>query len=94
MKQAAKIDATQPGIVAALRAAGWGVLSLAALGNGAPDLLVARHGCAGLIECKSRGGRLTDLQRAFAATWPGNVGVAYSPEEALDLVWKWEGGAA
>jgi hypothetical protein len=40
MRRAAKIDANQPQIVEALRKAGATVHSLAAVGNGIPDLLV------------------------------------------------------
>lgn len=40
MRRAAKVDATQAAIVQALRDAGCKVLSLAAMGKGAADLLV------------------------------------------------------
>lgn len=40
MRRAAKVDANHEQVVTALRAAGASVLSLAAVGNGCPDLLV------------------------------------------------------
>ena len=43
-RQRAKKDANQDEIVAALRAIGAQVQSLAAVGDGVPDLLVAYHG--------------------------------------------------
>ena len=44
MRRAAKIDDNQAVIVKALRKAGCEVMSLAAIGNGCPDLLVYRGG--------------------------------------------------
>mgnify|MGYP001610087864 CR=1 FL=1 len=46
MRRAAAVDANQEQIVAALRARGHMVLSLAPLGNGAPDVLV---GCRRIV---------------------------------------------
>lgn len=42
MRRAARTDDNQAAIVKALRSAGCGVVSLAAIGNGVPDLLVSR----------------------------------------------------
>src|SRR5689334_13725370 len=93
MRHAAKTDSTQRAIVAALRAAGCSVLSLAAVAGGAPDLLVARSGRMWLIEVKRpagpRGGasehgqKLGELQREWHARWRAPVGVARTADEAL-----------
>ena len=48
MRRAARIDDNQIAIVKALRKAGCSVLSLAAVGNGCPDLLVFRGVSASL----------------------------------------------
>ena len=48
-----RIDATQRGIVEALRKAGCSVYSLAGVGSGCPDLLVGCSGKTILLECKS-----------------------------------------
>ena len=81
---ARKIDANQPEIVEALREAGNQVHSAAALGNGAPDLLVSRAMKIWLLEVKAKGGRLTPAQRKWHALWP--VHTVRSVEEALRAV--------
>lgn len=52
MRQRARIDDNQPQIVTALRAAGADVQSLAAVGKGVPDLLVAYGNANHLLEVK------------------------------------------
>ena len=87
MRRAARVDATQAEIVAALRAAGASVWVI-----GLPvDLLVGHRGRSMLIECKSVTGkrkpqpaRYTDLQREFLATWRGGpVATVTDAESAL-----------
>ena len=90
MRRAAKVDDTQDAIVKALRATGASVLSLAAVGNGAPDLLVCvREGeCEWLytLECKTGKGKLRASQEKFAAEWRGTVHVVRTPDEALRVI--------
>lgn len=52
MRRAAKIDANQTEIVKALRQLGCTVQSLAAVGDGVPDLLVGAFGTTLLMEIK------------------------------------------
>lgn len=91
-----KVDATQPAIVGALRAAGYAVCQLDQ-GGGCPDLLVARgsqgrcpltHAPAKmwLLEVKTPGGVLTPAQKAWVSNWPVPVYVVRTPEEALEAV--------
>lgn len=47
-----RLDANQKEIVKKLRANGWFVQSLASLGGGVPDLLIARDGEIFLLEVK------------------------------------------
>jgi Holliday junction resolvase len=54
VRRAARTDANQDGIVAALRGAGASVQSLAATGKGCPDLLVGWRGANLLMECKQQ----------------------------------------
>jgi len=61
------------------------VLSLATLGNGAPDLLVAFRGRLFLLEVKMPGGTLTPDQVRFHADWP-DVQVVRSVDEALAAI--------
>lgn len=78
MRRAAKIDANQPAIVKALRAAGATVQSLAAVGDGVPDLLVGINGRTALIEIKDgaqvpSAQRLTPGQLEWHGAWLGGT---------------------
>jgi len=86
MRQAARIDANHVEIVQALRQAGAGVLSLAQLGKGAPDLLVASQGRLHLIEIKHGRGKLNHDQFLWQRAWPAPVHTVRSPEEALQAI--------
>jgi hypothetical protein len=83
-----RTDSNHAAIVAALRACGCQVLSLAAIGKGAPDLLVLnRAGELMLLEVKGPNGKLTDEQVSFHEKWP--VYVVRTGQEAVDAVsWK------
>ena len=90
MRRAAKVDANHRAIAAALRKCGCEVLSLAAVANGCPDLLVFRDG-HGLFLLEVKDGRrppserkLTRHQKAFVSRWP--VHVVTDEEEALRAV--------
>ena len=52
MRRAARTDRNQPEIVAALRKVGASVISLAAVGDGVPDLLVGFRRSTYLLEIK------------------------------------------
>jgi len=94
MRRAAKVDGTQAEIVKALRDAGCKVLSLAACGNGVPDLLVKvnqtpyeMYDEMYLLEVKNpagRGTKLTAAQVEFHKDWP--VAVVTNAAEALAAV--------
>ena len=89
MRRAAKVDASQPAIVEALRKAGCSVLDLSRHGSGVPDVLVyAPRLCAYcLVEIKAAGKRknLTPKQVEFHKNWRGPVVVVESVDEALQL---------
>ena len=93
MRHRAKIDANQTAIVLALRAAGCAVQSLATIGKGCPDILVARGGMNYLIEIKD--GNKTPSQRKLTPDeekwhlyWKGfgQVDTAESIEQAFEIV--------
>lgn len=92
MRRAARVDANQAQIVSALRAAGASVQSLAAVGDGVPDLLVGHKGCTYLVECKN--GRLppsarelTKDQIEWHVNWRGGACVVVnSADEALAAI--------
>ena len=92
MRRAAKIDANQEAVVSALRSAGATVQSLAAVGDGVPDLLVGYQKQTYLIEVKD--GRktpsqrkLTDAQVKWHENWQGGfLSVSEDPEQALKFI--------
>lgn len=91
MRRAAKIDANQPAIVQALRAAGASVLCMHSLGGGAPDLVVGFRGRNYLLEVKDGDKypserRLTQDESRFFQEWRGEVTVVNDVEEALEVV--------
>ena len=89
MRLAAKIDDNQRNIVATLRRAGCEVMSMAAIGNGCPDLLIFRAGVVYMLEIKdgektASRRKLTPHQELFHKRWP--VKVVTSEAEALRAV--------
>lgn len=91
MRRAAKVDANQDQVVSALRAAGATVQSLAAVGQGIPDLLVAFRGEMYLMEVKDgakppSARALTPDQVKWHAGWGVPVHVVNHPEEALRAI--------
>lgn len=90
---ASRVDGNQGQIVAALRRHGIGVKSLASVGDGFPDLVVGYQNLNVLLELKD--GRLPESkrglrpgQRIFHNTWPGQVAVVTSAEEALEVIFN------
>lgn len=74
MRRYGKVDTNHAEITEAFRRLGCSVLSLAALGKGAPDLCVGYGGLSILIEVKANDkAKLTPRQREFWDTWTGGV---------------------
>lgn len=91
MRRAARTDRNHLEIVAALRKVGCTVRSLAAVGQGCPDLLVGYQGRTLALEIKDgekppSERKLTDDEARFFATWAGEAYVVTSVEEALAVV--------
>lgn len=89
--RAAKVDANQSDVVAALRQVGCSVQLLHMVGKGCPDLLVGRAGLNVLIECKDgskppSARKLTPDQEIWHDNWRGQVTVVCSVHEALVAV--------
>ena len=90
MRKHGRVDANHRDVVAALRQCGAFVQSVADVGNGCPDLIVAYHGRVFLVEVKAAGGKLT----ADEAAWVGeceriggvSVYLVRSAEDALRAV--------
>lgn len=90
-RYASKVDTNHSAVVNALRQAGCSVQSLAASGDGVPDLLVGRAGRNYLLEVKDgkrapSEQRLTLRQLEWHRMWRGSVSVVKSPEDALKAV--------
>ena len=100
MRTAAKVDANQPEIVAALRLAGATVAITSAVGKGFPDLVVGYEGVNYLLEVKDgkknpSKQRLTSDQKIFffgdpgsdkSFPWAGSATVVNSVETALAAI--------
>lgn len=91
MRTRARTDGNHAAIVAALRAAGCTVQSLASLGAGAPDLLVGIAGRNLLVEVKDGGKppskrRLTPDEATWHDAWRGQVAVVATIAEALAVI--------
>jgi hypothetical protein len=84
MRRARKVDGNQAEIVAALRAAGRGVVVLSDVGRGIPDLMVHWSGRCIWMEVKRPGEKLTPDQVEWHRHWKGPaVAVVRSAAEAL-----------
>ena len=92
MRYAKKIDASQPGIVAALEAVGCRVLDLSWVGRGVPDLhVVCPRGFLWWMECKNprpanskaKDDR-TEAEKKMATVIP--IHVVRTPADALAVV--------
>lgn len=91
MKRFPRLDANQKDIVAALRACGASVQSLAAIGGGCPDLLVSYRDRTRVLECKNgdkppSAQKLTDDQVEWHRTWNDDVLIVRSPIEAVEAL--------
>lgn len=96
MRRAARVDDNHKEITDALRDIGATVQSLAALGQGVPDLLVARQGGLWLMEVKDgkkppSKRKLTPDEEAWIAAWAAPVHIVESIEQALAVVGAIEG---
>ena len=89
MRRAARVDANHEQVVVALQAAGATVQSLAAVGQGVPDLLVGFQGKTLLLEIKDgkkppSARRLTEQQITWHGAWRGGpVAIVDGPDAAL-----------
>lgn len=85
-RRAARVDANQASITAALRKAGASVQLLHSQGRGCPDALVGYRGRNYLLELKHGKGKTNALQDAWILGWRGQVALAYSADAALRVI--------
>lgn len=89
MRRAARTDRNHTEICEALRAVGCSVQSLAACGNGVPDLLVSAKGRLILLEVKDglkpiSKRKLTPAQVQWRVNWGSHTHVVTSVDAALE----------
>lgn len=91
MRRAARVDANQAEIVAALRAVGASVHPTHALGAGFPDIVVGFRGANYLMEIKDGSKtpskrKLTKDEKEWHASWAGAVHIVESVDDALAVI--------
>lgn len=94
-RYARRTDANHGEIVKTFRALNASVVSLAAVGAGVPDLLVAYRRETILVEVKDGAKtasqrKLTPAQKKFHATWGGLIVVLTSKSDVYDLMANWD----
>jgi len=82
---AGKVDQNQKAIVAAFRAYGWSVTSLAQVGRGCPDLVCGRNGLNLLVEVKRANGKETPDEVTWREAWRGKVCTVRTVEDVMAL---------
>jgi phosphopantothenoylcysteine synthetase/decarboxylase len=86
-----RLDANQHAIVSALQQAGASVTSLAAVGNGCPDILVGIRKVTTVMEVKD-GAKppskkcLTPEEKKWHDAWNGSKHIVESVEQALQVL--------
>jgi len=87
-RRAAKVDVNQPALVEQIRALGWTVQHLHTLGKGCPDIMVGAKGKNYLFEIKNPeyDGRLTADEQEWHDMWRGQVDIAETLEDILEVV--------
>lgn len=85
-RRAAKRDANEPEIVAALESLGFAVTRLS--GEGVPDLLLSRAGDWYVAEVKMPNGRLKPAQIAFSQKHTGPVPIFRTRADVA--AWEWD----
>lgn len=88
MRRAANVDSVQPEIAAKLKACGVKVVYLHQLGHDIPDLLCGYRKRNVLLEVKTGNDKPTKGQEEWHASWPGQVAVVRTFQEAMDAVIK------
>lgn len=95
MRRAARVDDNHTETVEDLRKLGCSVLSLHAVGMGAPDICVGWRGNNYLFEIKNpekppSERKLNKMQVNWHGDWRGQVHVIHSAEEALEIMRGWK----
>jgi Holliday junction resolvase len=81
-----RVDKNQKQIVQELRQLGFSVAHISDIGKGLPDIIVGKNGINVLIEIKLNWTKkLKPLEEKFFLEWKGQVNIATSAEEVLQI---------
>lgn len=83
-----KVDKNHAQIKRELTELGFAVVDLSGVGDGCPDLLVARNDKQLLVELKTDKGRMTEAEVEFFRVWP--LGLAIVARTTEDVLKEWE----
>jgi len=87
MRKFGRLDSNQKQIVKRLRELpGVSVFSTASIGNGFPDLVVARNKTNYLIELKNGKEPLTQSEAKFFSAWKGQVCICRTFDDVLQTI--------
>jgi hypothetical protein len=81
-----RVDGNHGEIMETLRDAAISAVSLAAVGDGCPDILAGFRGTCIVLEVKMPGAKLTAAEEKWHAKWSGPVAIVTTPEEAVIAV--------
>lgn len=90
MRKRARIDMNQPEIVSTFRYLGFSVAITSMMGNGFPDIVIAKFGRTWLVEIKDgnkppSARELTEDEKDFHAEWKGEIFIVESMDQAVAL---------
>lgn len=96
-RYARKVDDNHTAVVERFEALGFAVQSLAAIGNGCPDLLVSRGQKTACVEVKDgakvpSARRVNDGQRAWWSRWKGKVFLVEKLDDVNRIEEAWRNG--
>lgn len=86
MRHRPRKDKEHNAIAKGLEQYGWTVCDMSALGNGKPDMAVAKGGRTVMLEVKSEGGKLTPMEQEFITHWRGEMFIVRNLAEALRVL--------
>jgi metal-responsive CopG/Arc/MetJ family transcriptional regulator len=90
VRRRGKVDGNHAEIAQRFRDHLFSVQSLASIGDGCFDLLVARNDSTAIVEVKKRLGKLNKAQQDWAHDWRGEKFVARSVEDVDRIAANWK----
>ena len=81
-----RVDANHAALMAAARALGWSAVSIATVGDGCPDAIVAKGERTYLVEFKAGTKTLTPAEERWHREWLGVVHIVRDVTDLLTLL--------